>query len=56
MPVAVFISLPVVWINSWVILLAVIRLRDGVPPITATVGGTSANSPRVPVTERTTGT
>lgn len=34
-PVAVFISLPVVWINSWVILLAVIRLRDRIPPITA---------------------
>ena len=55
-PVAVFISLPVVWINSWVILLAVIRLRDGVPSITAAVGGTTASSPRVPVTERTTGT
>jgi hypothetical protein len=54
-PVAVFISLPVVWINSWVILLAVIRLRDGVPPITADAGGTRASSPRVPVTERTTG-
>jgi hypothetical protein len=26
-PVAVWISLPIVWINSWVILLAVIRLR-----------------------------
>lgn len=26
-PVAVWISLPVVWINAWVILLAVIRLR-----------------------------
>ncbi len=32
-PVAVFISLPVVWINSWVILLAVIRLREPVTPI-----------------------
>ena len=27
-PVAVWLSLPVVWINSWVILLAIIRLRD----------------------------
>ena len=27
-PVAVWLSLPVVWINSWVILLATIRLRD----------------------------
>ena len=32
-PVAVWISLPVVWINSWVILLAIIRLRDGVAPV-----------------------
>ena len=29
-PVAVWMSLPVVWINSWVILLAVIRLREPV--------------------------
>jgi hypothetical protein len=29
-PVAVWMSLPVVWINSWVILLAAIRLRDSV--------------------------
>ena len=27
-PVAVWLSLPVVWINSWVILLATIRLRE----------------------------
>jgi hypothetical protein len=27
-PVAVWISLPIVWVNSWVILLAVIRLRQ----------------------------
>jgi hypothetical protein len=27
-PVAVWIALPVVWVESWVILLAVIRLRD----------------------------
>jgi hypothetical protein len=31
-PVAVWISLPVVWVNSWVILLAVIRLRERVEP------------------------
>lgn len=39
-PVAVWFALPVVWINSWVILLAVIRLRGGVsdaaPPGAAT--------------------
>jgi hypothetical protein len=29
-PVAVWMSLPVVWINSWVILLATIRLREPV--------------------------
>jgi hypothetical protein len=34
-PVAVFLSLPVVWINSWVILLAVIRLRDRTSPAMA---------------------
>jgi len=33
-PVAVWVSLPVVWVNSWVILLAVIRLRHRVPPVT----------------------
>jgi hypothetical protein len=43
-PLAVFISLPVVWVNSWVILLAVIRLRDRVPTITelAVDGGRTA--------------
>jgi hypothetical protein len=30
-PIAVWLALPVVWIESWVILLAVIRLRDPVP-------------------------
>ena len=30
-PVAVWFALPVVWINSWVILLAVIRLRNAPP-------------------------
>jgi hypothetical protein len=55
-PIAVFISLPVVWINSWVILLAVIRLRDRAPAIGRTHAGTGTHGPRVPVTERTTGT
>ncbi len=27
-PVAVWLALPIVWVNSWVILLAVIRLRE----------------------------
>jgi hypothetical protein len=31
-PVAVWIALPIVWINSWVILLAMVRLREDVPP------------------------
>jgi len=31
-PVAVFIALPVVWVNSWVILLATIRLRERTSP------------------------
>jgi hypothetical protein len=30
-PIAVWLALPVVWIESWVILLAVIRLREPVP-------------------------
>ena len=30
-PIAVWIALPVVWIESWVILLAVIRLREPLP-------------------------
>ena len=32
-PVAVWISLPVVWINSWVILLATIRLSQPALPV-----------------------
>lgn len=32
-PVAVWIALPIIWINSWVILLAIIRLRDDLPPL-----------------------
>lgn len=31
-PIAVWLALPVVWIESWVILLAIIRLREPVPP------------------------
>jgi Glycosyltransferase family 87 len=30
-PVAVWMSLPIVWVNSWVILLATIRLREPAP-------------------------
>jgi hypothetical protein len=46
-PVAVWLALPVVWINAWVILLAIIRLRHReVPP-----GGTSVGGPPVPATE-----
>ena len=36
-PVAVLLALPVPYVNSWVILLAVIRLRDRVPTITELV-------------------
>ncbi len=32
-PVAVWIALPIIWINSWVILLAIIRLREDLPPL-----------------------
>jgi hypothetical protein len=32
-PVAVWLSLPVVWVNSWVILLAIIRLREPSAPL-----------------------
>ena len=31
-PVAVWLALPIVWVNSWVILLATIRLRERVVP------------------------
>lgn len=31
-PIAVWLALPVVWIESWVILLAIIRLREPVEP------------------------
>jgi Glycosyltransferase family 87 len=34
-PVAVWLSLPVVWVNSWVILLAIIRLREPVASLVA---------------------
>jgi hypothetical protein len=30
-PIAVWLALPVVWIESWVILLAIIRLREPQP-------------------------
>jgi Glycosyltransferase family 87 len=32
-PIAVWLALPVVWIESWVILLAIIRLRDRPAPV-----------------------
>jgi hypothetical protein len=34
-PVGVWLALPVVWIESWVILLAIIRLREPAPSTTA---------------------
>jgi len=34
-PVAVWLALPVVWIESWVILLAIIRLREPAPSTTS---------------------
>jgi hypothetical protein len=34
-PIAVWLALPVVWIESWVILLAIIRLRDRPAPVAA---------------------
>ena len=34
-PVAVWLAMPVVWIESWVILLAIIRLREPAPSATA---------------------
>ena len=37
-PVAVWLSLPIVWVNSWVVLLAVIRLREPVVPSSPTPG------------------
>jgi hypothetical protein len=49
--VAVWLSLPVIYINSWVVLFAIIRLKDRVP---AVIPGTTAPSPVVPVTARTT--
>ena len=35
-PVAVWLALPVVWIESWVILLAIIRLREPAPSTSTT--------------------
>jgi len=37
-PVAVWVALPIVWVNSWVILLAAIRLRDRDVPDAPTPG------------------
>jgi Glycosyltransferase family 87 len=44
-PVAVWISLPVVWVNSWVILLAAIRLRERVPALAPLVAPPPAVAP-----------
>jgi hypothetical protein len=47
-PIAVWLALPVVWIESWVVLLAIIRLREPAPdpaPVPATVP-TPAPQPR----------
>ena len=34
-PIAVWLALPVVWIESWVVLLAIIRLRERPEPVVA---------------------
>ena len=44
-PIGVWLALPVVWIESWVILLAIIRLRD-TPAATTTEPETSRRSDR----------
>ena len=49
--VAVWVAMPVIYINSWVVLFAIIRLRERVPGV---VPGTTSPSPLVPVTGRTT--
>ena len=48
-PVAVLLALPVPYVNSWVILLAVIRLRDRVPTISELVRDRALTSPVTPV-------
>jgi hypothetical protein len=56
-PVGVWLALPVIYVNSWVILLAVVRLRARVDPaawLPRPARGTSLGSPPVPVTGRTT--
>jgi glycosyl transferase family 87 len=45
-PVAVWLALPVVWIESWVILLAIIRLREPAPPTPSTTSLPTAEPPR----------
>ncbi len=45
-PVAVWLALPVVWIESWVILLAIIRLRERPAPVPdPTPAALPANAP-----------
>jgi hypothetical protein len=43
-PVAVWMALPIVWVNSWVILLATIRLRQRVEPATWLPGAEATTS------------
>ncbi|HEV8281285.1 MAG TPA: glycosyltransferase family 87 protein [Candidatus Limnocylindrales bacterium] len=48
-PIAVWFALPVVWIESWVILLAIIRLREPVPaalPLRPTMPRAVTSAPR----------
>ena len=47
-PIAVWLALPVVWIESWVILFAIIRLRERPTPVpdpTPTASSLPANAP-----------
>lgn len=47
-PIAVWLALPVVWIESWVILFAIIRLRERPTPVpdpTPTASSLRANAP-----------
>ncbi len=48
-PVAVWLALPVPWINSWVILLAVIRLRDRDTPPTPARAPVAPAPPAPPI-------
>lgn len=48
-PIAVWLALPVVWIESWVILLAIIRLRETVPaavPFRPVLAPAATSAPR----------